>query len=123
MQLELAKEQGLQEKQREYLWRISDSYDKAGYLDIAENHLKELLEQELSEEQNLEALCFLADIQVCCYTGMGLVHPSCRLCPPAPAAYNLLLRRPCVVWMCTWHGALLATAFLLAWCSLRLHRG
>ena len=66
VQLELAKEQGLQEKQREYLWRISDSYDKAGYLDIAENHLKELLEQELSAEQQLEALCFLADIQVCC---------------------------------------------------------
>ncbi len=64
MQLELAKEQGLQEKQREFLWRISDSYDKAGYLDIAENHLKELLEGELSEEQKLEALCFLADIQV-----------------------------------------------------------
>ena len=66
VQLELAKEQGLLEKQREYLWRISDSYDKAGYLDLAENHLKELLEQELSQEQNLEALCFLADIQVCC---------------------------------------------------------
>jgi hypothetical protein len=64
LQLELAKEQGLPEKQREILWRISDCYDKAGYLDIAENHLKELLEQELSEEQKLEALCFLADIQV-----------------------------------------------------------
>jgi hypothetical protein len=64
LQLELAKEQGLPEKQREILWRISDCYEQAGYLDIAENHLKELLEQELSEEQKLEALCFLADIQV-----------------------------------------------------------
>ncbi|CAK0785762.1 hypothetical protein CVIRNUC_008973 [Coccomyxa viridis] len=62
--LTLAKEQELQEKQREFLWRISDAYDKAGYLDIAENRLKELLEQELSEEQQLEALCFLADIQI-----------------------------------------------------------
>lgn len=66
LQLTLAKEQGLQEKQREYLWRISDAYDKAGYLDIAETRLKELLEQQLSEEQQLEALCFLADIQVDC---------------------------------------------------------
>ena len=67
LQLTLAKEQGLQEKQREFLWRISDAYDKAGYLDVAENRLKELLEQQLSEEQQLEALCFLADIQVDCW--------------------------------------------------------
>lgn len=77
LQLELAKEQGLPEKQREILWRISDCYDKAGYLDIAENHLKELLEQELSEEQKLEALCFLADIQV----GLGAFSDSCETFP------------------------------------------
>ena len=82
MQLELAKEQGLQEKQREYLWRISDSYDKAGYLDIAENHLKELLEQELSAEQQLEALCFLADIQVCCRSSLLLNCPPPAACIP-----------------------------------------
>lgn len=43
---------------------MADSYDKAGYLDIAETHLRELLCLELSKEQKLEALCFLADIQV-----------------------------------------------------------
>ena len=63
-QLDLAATQGNLEKQREYLWRVADAYDKAGYLDIAETHLKELLCLELSKEQKLEALCFLADIQV-----------------------------------------------------------
>lgn len=81
LQLDLAKEQGLQEKQREFLWRISDAYDKAGYLDIAENHLKELLEQDLSQEQKLEALCFMADIQVCVLGRRKLIILSfgCRL--------------------------------------------
>ncbi len=63
-QLDLAATQGNLEKQREYLWRVADAYDKVGYLDIAETHLKELLCLELSKEQKLEALCFLADIQV-----------------------------------------------------------
>lgn len=63
-QLDLASTQGNLEKQREYLWRVADAYDKAGYLDIAETHLKELLSLELSKEQKLEALCFLADVQV-----------------------------------------------------------
>ncbi|EIE19817.1 hypothetical protein COCSUDRAFT_83558 [Coccomyxa subellipsoidea C-169] len=62
--LDLAASQGNMEKQREYLWRVADSYDKAGYLDIAETHLKELLSLDLSKEQKLEALCFLADIQM-----------------------------------------------------------
>ncbi|BDA46664.1 probable tetratricopeptide repeat protein 37 at C-terminar half [Coccomyxa sp. Obi] len=62
--LDLAATQGNLEKQREYLWRVADAYDKAGYLDIAETHLKELLSLELSKEQKLEALCFLADIQM-----------------------------------------------------------
>ena len=80
LQLTLAKEQELQEKQREFLWRISDAYDKAGYLDIAENRLKELLEQELSEEQQLEALCFLADIQVDCWLDHQGVTPELPCC-------------------------------------------
>ena len=87
LQLTLAKEQELQEKQREFLWRISDAYDKAGYLDIAENRLKELLEQELSEEQQLEALCFLADIQVDCWLdhqGVTPELPCCDKCFTAP---------------------------------------
>ena len=86
LQLTLAKEQGLQEKQREFLWRISDAYDKAGYLDVAENRLKELLEQQLSEEQQLEALCFLADIQVDCwlnYKGVFLSYHALTVVSPS----------------------------------------
>jgi hypothetical protein len=63
-QLELAAGQGNAEKQREYLWRVADCYDKSGHLDTADKHLKELLAMNLSQEQKLEALCFLADIQV-----------------------------------------------------------
>ena len=37
---------------------------RLGTLTLQRTRLKELLEQELSEEQQLEALCFLADIQV-----------------------------------------------------------
>jgi lipopolysaccharide biosynthesis regulator YciM len=71
VQLELATSQGIAEKQREFLWRVADSYDKAGYLDIAESHLKELLSLDLTKEQKLEALCFLADIQVCLHLLMA----------------------------------------------------
>ena len=60
----LAAEQGNHEKQREYLWRVADANEKAGRLEVAEAHLKELLGMNLSKEQKLEALCFLADIQV-----------------------------------------------------------
>ena len=52
------------EKQREFLWRLGDAYEKGGRLDQAEAQLKALLDMPLSEEQRLEALCFLADIQV-----------------------------------------------------------
>ena len=64
LQLGLAAEQGNHEKQREYLWRVADANEKAGRLEVAEAHLKELLGMNLSKEQKLEALCFLADIQV-----------------------------------------------------------
>ena len=60
----MAAGQGNAEKQREYLWRVADCCDKAGQLDTAERHLNELLAMDLSQEQRLEALCFLADIQV-----------------------------------------------------------
>ncbi len=77
-QLELAAGQGNFEKQREYLWRVADCYDKAGRLDTAQSHLTELLGMDLSKEQKLEALCFLADIQArgraCCLaTGATIV--------------------------------------------------
>ena len=53
------------EKSREYLWRLADVYDRMACFPHAEAQLRELLELDLSKEQRLEALCFLADIQVC----------------------------------------------------------
>lgn len=52
------------EKQREFLWRLGDAYEKGGHLESAEAQLIALLDMPLSEAQRLEALCFLADIQV-----------------------------------------------------------
>ena len=64
VQSDLASEGGPLEKQREFLWRLADAYDKDGRLAQAERELKILLEMPLSEEQQLEALCFLAEVQV-----------------------------------------------------------
>ena len=52
-----------EEKVREYLWRGAEAYDRCGHLESAAEQLHELLEAELSKEQKLEALCFLADVQ------------------------------------------------------------
>ena len=62
-QLGLARELCDEEKVREYLWRGAEAYDRCGHLESAEEQLHELLETELSKEQKLEALCFLADVQ------------------------------------------------------------
>ena len=64
MQYDLAMEQGPIEKQREFLWRLADAFDKDGRMGEAEEQLQELLDMPLSDEQQLEALCFLAEIQV-----------------------------------------------------------
>ena len=64
MQYDLAMEHGPIEKQREFLWRLADAFDKDGRLVEAEEQLQELLDMPLSDEQRLEALCFLAEIQV-----------------------------------------------------------
>ena len=64
MQYDLAVETGPIEKQREFLWRLADAFDKDGRLLEAEEQLQELLDMPLSDEQRLEALCFLAEIQV-----------------------------------------------------------
>lgn len=61
----LATHIGVIEKQREFLWRLGDAYEKGGRLGEAEAQLQALLDMPLSEEQRLEALCFLAEIQVC----------------------------------------------------------
>ena len=60
----MAVESGPIEKQREFLWRLADAYDKDGRMAEAEQELKILLDMPLSEEQQLEALCFLAEVQV-----------------------------------------------------------
>jgi hypothetical protein len=52
------------EKAREYLWRLADVYDRMACFPHAEAQLRELMEMDLTKEQRLEALCFLADIQV-----------------------------------------------------------
>ena len=64
LQFDLALEHGPIEKQREFLWRLADAFDKDGQLADAEDQLRELLDMPLSQEQRLEALCFLAEIQV-----------------------------------------------------------
>lgn len=52
-------------KAREYLWRLAECHSRIGDMLPAENRLRELLTMPLSGmEQRLEALCFLADIQV-----------------------------------------------------------
>lgn len=62
-QLGLARQLCDEEKVREYLWRGAEAYDRCGHLESAEEQLHELLDCELSKEQKLEALCFLADVQ------------------------------------------------------------
>lgn len=62
-QLYMAKQRGSEEKVRVYLWRGAEAYDRCGHLESAEEQLDDLLECELSKEQKLEALCFLADVQ------------------------------------------------------------
>ncbi|KAK9826861.1 hypothetical protein WJX81_001210 [Elliptochloris bilobata] len=62
--LELARQLKDEEKVREYLWRGAEAYDRCGHLESAEEQLRELLECELSKDQKLEALCFLADVQM-----------------------------------------------------------
>ena len=65
MQLGLAKRSpALLEKQREFQWRLADAEDKKGDLAKTERLIQELLRMGLDAEQRLEALCFLADVQV-----------------------------------------------------------
>lgn len=66
MQLRLAEKSGNLLKQREYRWRSAEAFDRLGEFADAEEQLKALLDMELTKEQHLETLCFLADIQVLC---------------------------------------------------------
>lgn len=79
VQLDMAKQRSSEEKVREYLWRGAEAYDRCGHLESAEEQLHDLLECELTKEQKLEALCFLADVQVRACTGerLGKVQ-GCR---------------------------------------------
>ena len=52
-------------KTREFLWRLAKEYEAMGCLAHAEAQLRELLSLRLaSHDQRLEALCYLADVQV-----------------------------------------------------------
>jgi hypothetical protein len=57
-------------KVREFLWRLAECYDRIGCLAHAELQLKDLLCMEVTPEQRIEALCFLADVQVRCRLNM-----------------------------------------------------
>jgi len=63
--MKLAQSKGDLAKQREFLWRLAEVRDRQGELEKAEGSLKDLLDMRMdSEEQSIEALCFLADVQV-----------------------------------------------------------
>ena len=73
-QVKLARTKSELAKQREFLWRAAEALDRVGDLGAAELQLKALLKMPLdSEEQRVEALCFLADLQVHTFA-----------CPPEP---------------------------------------
>lgn len=88
----------------EYLWRIADAYDRMACFPHAEAQLRELLELDLDREQRLEALCFLADIQVRGACHLRLLPGSCHSPevhglkePPkrgSPALRRTILRPP-----------------------------
>lgn len=80
LQGRLAASTGYIEKQREFLWRLGDAHAKGGRLDLAEAQLKALLDMPLSEEQRLEALCFLAEIQVLYNLASKLFLCTCADC-------------------------------------------
>ena len=63
MQLDLAEASGNELKQREHLWRSAEAYRRIDDLRTAQERLQSLLAMKLTQEQHLEALCFLADIQ------------------------------------------------------------
>ena len=65
LQVKLARTKSAVEKQREFLWRCAEAEDRLNKLSNAQDHLQTLLAMPLdSDEQRLEALCFLADVQV-----------------------------------------------------------
>lgn len=65
LQLALARQQGNLPKEREFLWRSAEALDRLGDHDKAEDALRGLTQMPLeSDAQLVEALCFLADLQV-----------------------------------------------------------
>ena len=79
LQLRLALNGGTLTKQREYFWRLAETCDRLGNMEEAEEHLKTLMDMDLTPEQKLEALCFLADVQVIRQHGcMGVNAPGCK---------------------------------------------
>ena len=79
LQLRLALNGGTLAKQREYFWRLAETCDRLGNMEEAEEHLKSLMDMDLTPEQKLEALCFLADVQVSPQkVAWELSAPGCR---------------------------------------------
>lgn len=83
MQLRLAVKSGNTLKQREYLWRSAEVFDRLGEFTDAEEQLKALLEMDLTKDQYLETLCHLADLQVSC--GCSASSHTCCIQPFAPS--------------------------------------
>lgn len=84
-------------KTREFLWRLAECYERMGCLAHVEAQLRELLCMSLaSEEQRLEALCFLADIQVRALSRLPGVDVFCIFRaqhPPAVLSCQWSIRR------------------------------
>lgn len=86
-------------KIREFLWRLAECYERMGCLAHAEAQLRDLLGMPLaSNEQRLEALCFLADIQVPC-TGHTVHWAHRRICRFMSVCGGA------AAWRGTWHTA------------------
>jgi hypothetical protein len=68
LQLSLARHLNDVPKIREFLWRLADAHDREGEPEQSEKFLKELLAMTLTKKQELEALTYLADIQVAILT-------------------------------------------------------
>lgn len=71
----VAQKQGNIPKQREFLWRTAEAQDRLGDVKEAEESLRNLIAMPLeSEAQLVEALCFLADLQVASSKFQGLIQ-------------------------------------------------
>ena len=97
-------------KVREFLWCLAECHSRRGDLAQAEAQLRELLRMQLaSHDQRLEALCFLADIQVpssITYTRFAITGTRFAQSDRAFSKYGAILRlRPHCVCPCQFKSA------------------